>query len=496
MLSTVARAARMVLVVAAGTCLTGCFTPSWPAIYRASDNSNFRNGGLLGKEYVLTQDVAMVREGWKRPVLAPLPQPPRYGAGRTAGPSRALGGAWGLWGKQRLAHYRPHCDTPCQVPAQHEVAPKGVQLKIEYIVVEDLRYPPPVFYVQARLQSGRYRGTLVDVSELIEDCVPPDSIWRDRPIVANDEYLEPLVRNEPVSDAAELVKSLDDTYWEARYRAVQQLGSVDADPAIAVPAILYAREDLDPEVSCEAIESLGRIGPRAEKAIPMLVATMKRNDRPEGYCRRAAVALAQIGRPVSTVLLDALSDKTWKFRYRAADGLASLGSEAAPALPALLAVLQSPGKRDDYDTPEYIGAAIYRIAREEGASAVLQLLRTGGEEQRQQAARALGAMGPCSEEVLSALVEMASEERFMTRVYAICALGKFGDKATPAVSIITRALEDESEPGIVALTAVEALGQIGPTARAAIPAIERYARRCGIWDRQTVLEALQAIRGR
>ena len=92
-------------------------------------------------------------------------------------------------------------------------------------------------------------------------------------------------------------------------------------------------------------------------------------------------------------------------------------------------------------------------------------------------------------------MKMASNEQFMGRVYAVEALGRFGEKAAPAVPVIIRALEDSSEPGIVPFTAVNALGEIGPAAREAIPAIERFVRRASVHDREIGARALRRIRG-
>lgn len=475
--------------------VTGCGPPFYPAIYRARSHSNVYNGGLLDKEYKLTQDVALVRQGIKRPVLAPATPLPPEAVIRTGGPSRALNSAWGIWGEQHLACYRAHCESPCDVPPDHDTVARGVRLTIASIMVEDLQYPPPVFYVQARLQSGPHRGLLVDISELVEDCVPPDSTWRKLPVVVNDNYLQPVVPEEPPVGLEALTGALESWRWEVRFQAVRELGNVNEDPAAVVATLLYAKEDPDPEVAYEAIESLGKLGPRAEGAVPSLVAAMKRNDKPDGYCRRAAYALASIGRPVSPVLVNALQDRTWRLRYLAAEGLASLGMEAAPALPVLFEVLRSPAERETRDAYMYIGRAIDRIAPEEATREFIRLLRDGDKEERSQAARAIGAIAPAGEQAIPLLMEIVEKERFMSRVYAIDALGKFGDKAAAAVPIIVSALEDSSEPGIVSTVALNALGEIGPAAKEAIPAIERFSRRASGHDRKTALRALRKIRG-
>ena len=113
-------------------------------------------------------------------------------------------------------------------------------------MVEDLCYPPPIFYVQVRINRGPFASTLADASELMEDCAPPDSTWRTQPVLANDEYLEPLMSKDPGTTTSVLIKALDNGDWEVRHLAVQRLGTLSVDPSITVPACCMPARTLTP----------------------------------------------------------------------------------------------------------------------------------------------------------------------------------------------------------------------------------------------------------
>jgi len=426
--------------------------------YDASFKAHVGRGGLVGKRYELTQDVLVIREPWKRAVIVPEPRTDCGRAREIGRPSRPGGGAWGVWGKRHLASLDPNRTSSREAGT----LAKGTRLRIVAVIAEVMNYPPPVFYVQARIEEGRFKGTRADVSHLIEERVPPESDWRKLPNVANEQYLRPLVPTEPNGTVSAVLEALHSRDWAVRYRAVQLLGEIKGDPAITVSVLLAAMEDKDSEVQCEAIESLGRIGPAAKAAVPTLVKVMKTKEIPSGYSRRAAEALASIGRPLSPALLAGLRDDTWRNRFIAAEGLASLGAEAAGALPHLIELLRSDPPSAEYNTPEHIGGAIHRIAGEEGVAAVMKLLEDARDNVRGNAARALGEMSPEAAQAIPALIEMVARERYMTRLYAIEALGKLGERATPAIPVLTEAMWDRSEAPCVRAGAGQALGKIKP----------------------------------
>ncbi len=455
--SLAVRLPLLVWIGAACACTSGCGVLV-PMCYDASLKAHVGRGGLVGKRYVLTQDVLVIREPWKRAVIVPEPRTDCGRARQIRRPARPVGGAWGVWGKRHLASLDPNRTSS----GEAGTLAKGTRLKIVAVIAEVMNYPPPVYYVQGRIEEGRLKGTLADVSHVIEERVPPESNWRKLPNVADEQYLSPLVPTEPNRTVPAVLEALHSRHWAVRYRAVQLLGEIKGDPAITVSVLLAAMKDRDSEVQCEAIESLGRIGPAAKAAVPALVEVMKTKDIPSGYSRRAAEALASIGRPLSPALLDALKDDAWPNRFIAAEGLASLGAEAAGALPHLIEFLRSDPPSAADKTPEHIGGAIHRIAGKEGVAAVMELLKDARDNVRGNAARALGEMSPEAELGVPALMEMVVGERTFNRMYAIDALGKLGERATPAIPVLTEAMWDRSEAAYVRARAGQALGRIKP----------------------------------
>jgi CubicO group peptidase (beta-lactamase class C family) len=85
---------------------------------------------------------------------------------------------------------------------------------------------------------------------------------------------------------------------------------------------------------------------------------------------------------------------------------------------------------------------------------------------REQAATALGRLGPAAREAIGPLVATFSDEDLYLRGAAAVALGQIGSDAVPA---LTRALGDTSED--VRWSAAIALGRLGPQARDALSAL-------------------------
>jgi hypothetical protein len=98
---------------------------------------------------------------------------------------------------------------------------------------------------------------------------------------------------------------------------------------------------------------------------------------------------------------------------------------------------------------------------------LVRALRDEAWQVRNQAAVALGAIGPEAKDAVPALGEVLQEEDKYLRSQGAAALGKIGREAGAAVPILTRALRDKDED--VRREAAAALGGIGPEAKAAVP---------------------------
>ncbi|MBI3464742.1 MAG: HEAT repeat domain-containing protein [Planctomycetes bacterium] len=108
----------------------------------------------------------------------------------------------------------------------------------------------------------------------------------------------------------------------------------DDDPEVV--GILDALRDKDPSVRFDAIMRVKEVGPRAKAAVPQLIELWGSK---EDDTEQIEKALADIG-PAAIPWLEAIQDKDARRRKAAASALALYGSEAKPAVPALVMALQ------------------------------------------------------------------------------------------------------------------------------------------------------------
>jgi hypothetical protein len=168
-----------------------------------------------------------------------------------------------------------------------------------------------------------------------------------------------------------LIGALHRPFHHERIFALEQLGSIGAAAADAVPALAEALTDQNEYVRQHAADALGRIGPAAADAVPALVEALKGanavvrqhaadalrrvgpaaadavpalaealNDRIAYVRPRAAAALKGIGRAAVPALAEALKDQNTDVRQHAAGALTGIGPAAADAVPALTEALK------------------------------------------------------------------------------------------------------------------------------------------------------------
>jgi HEAT repeat protein len=222
--------------------------------------------------------------------------------------------------------------------------------------------------------------------------------------------------------------------------AIRAMGVSDVAAAAAdapLPGEIDLLEDLiadvespDDFIASMAIGELGKLGPSA-RALEVLIAALDRGRSP------GAVANA----------------------------LGEFGASAAPAVPHLVPYLAD--RRVGANAIQAVG----KIDRPEaGAVAELRrIARTGGEENRGMAAKALSQLG--ASEALPDLAAALSDPRKYTRILAAQAIGRFGEDAAAAVDDLENLLGERDAD--VRRAAIEALGRIGPAAQSAAPSVAR-----------------------
>jgi HEAT repeat protein len=172
----------------------------------------------------------------------------------------------------------------------------------------------------------------------------------------------------------------------------------------AVPTLIDALKDEDPDIRETAARILGNLGPQADQAVPALTAALKDPDR--GVSVQAAIALGKIGpraKAAVPALFEALQDP--RVHEASMKALERIGFDSKDAIPAL------------------IGALKYEALRTYAADRLLSI----GSEAVPELIRALeGDYGPIRE-------------------YAAWILGKIGPNAKAAIPALTDALWDKDK---------------------------------------------------
>lgn len=196
----------------------------------------------------------------------------------------------------------------------------------------------------------------------------------------------------------------------------------------------------------------------------------------------ASAAGSRPAPPLSTVpsILSLLKDGDANVRRRAAAALGDVAAECRRILPALHDALGQAALNDGDDAVRAEAArALLRAGphSDTDVGALADAMHSELDVVRFHAAAALGDAGPASRPAVPALVHASLwDEDPVVRVAAAAALWRIDANKDPlVVSVLTRALDDANE--LVCWVAVDCLGQMGPAAAPAVPALRRLLER-------------------
>jgi len=244
---------------------------------------------------------------------------------------------------------------------------------------------------------------------------------------------EPRYEQRTLSDWAQLLQDPDPSTQRTAVEALR-LGF----GAQAVPVFIRASEKGGPSVRLEAIRALAQIQPPAPETITTLSQAMRDTD--PVIQRAAAAALGDLG--AVSVLAQALKDPDNNVRRNA-------------VRPLRRVVIRDRSSSDPATTRAVVTALVDALTDPDGAV-------------RRATASSLGAIGPEAVDAIPALAATAMDSDPSVRNATIEALGRMGSPA--AVPVLVQALKDPETASL----AVRALGNMGPTARGAIPALKEF----------------------
>jgi hypothetical protein len=311
---------------------------------------------------------------------------------------------------------------------------------------------------------------------------------------------EPTYESKTLSEWVALAKGKDPA---VRIEAAKALGEMGAG---AIPALIELLKDKDWQIRIAATGALGKIGPEAKTAIPDITALL----RDEEACVRieAAWALAKMGaeakNEATRVLTELLRNKMAGVRgieerfgelltksdFAGIDALCvDLGKKASTRITIILPngkvvgdTEESPSRMENHkDRPEFVAALAGRTGESLRYSTTLKEcrmyvavpVRQGGKtisvlrtavsldanDYTLVAARALADIRPtAAKTALQALAVLLKDESACVRVAAAEALGKIGPEAKATIPVLKERLNDENER--VRKAAAEALDKI------------------------------------
>jgi HEAT repeat protein len=334
-----------------------------------------------------------------------------------------------------------------------------------------------------------------------------------------------LARIEP--GTAEIRPVLDHALWHGT--VVQQVFAVDVvkdtdlDGRFAVPGLVEVLKGKELWARVRAMEALGKVGPAAEEAVPELLEAIG-DPSWMGYSESVGSALARIGQPAvpglmgllavpekrrvalgilqgmgpvaersSPILVHLLSDSDAEVRRMACRCLMAMGTNAISVQPGL--VHRSEGVSGEPGILAALALSVVEPSHARALARTVEALRDERDAIREMAVLALRLRRPFPVETVPELLGVLNGpfESGGVRREVLVSLKVMIPHSPDALRALIRATQDDDE--WVALAAVRALGEAGPSAREAVPTLRRLLESGSGWrhGRQDVLDALAKI---
>ncbi|MGZ2362320.1 HEAT repeat domain-containing protein [Streptomyces sp. 372A] len=379
---------------------------------------------------------------------------------------------------------RVHAPTSSLLESLHTVLDNRVLERTALLTEQLCSADPGVRYDaigMARKLIGQWRGDYTGLVVLIAGCLLPEDPYTS---AAAAEALGALVPvSEPAREAlAAYIEAARAEHgpdvWAARERLVRHAHQ-EAVRALAslgdLRALDCVLEALDGGADAwRAVQVAGHLGEAAGDLTPRLsklLADVDFSDASQSMTANALVsALRELGDPaaapaLASAVTAAVREEQWHTAASVLKALASFGPEAVFALD----VVRPLADAQDVTVRAAATAALWEL---EGDAAgvvprLVELLDTHADD---EAAAALGRIGPAAAPALPRLRKMLTAGYEWTRVYAAAALWDIGgDAEAPAVveTLLTAWAENDSTSNHV----LACLNRMGPAARPALPRV-------------------------
>lgn len=283
-----------------------------------------------------------------------------------------------------------------------------------------------------------------------------------------------------------LVKSLESDNAGLRYEATNSLGMINGDPKIAVPAISKLLKDPLPLLRFAAIEALQRYGRDAKTSVPQLKELL--NEKEPMLAVSAARAMMEIDggtgpnvAAAQAVLIDGLKSDRSDISAEAVHGLAVIGTPAVPAIQTLIT-----GHHDQTCVNACDALAAIGAGADKAIEQLVNAAKSTDPALRWHAISALGDVGPAAKSAAPVLIACLSDQDTQVKLSAERSLVKIGKGAVPT---LVESLKNESLHSAVA----SIIGEIGPDAKAAVPALAGMLRSKDPEIRREAILALASI---
>jgi HEAT repeat protein len=317
-----------------------------------------------------------------------------------------------------------------------------------------------------------------------------------------------------------LVKTLTgmaaDADPDVRAAALHTLATIRTEREATIPKLEAALQDPAPQVRKTASASLVSLGAITKISVSGLIDLM---DDPDQTSQVAAVrALGDLG-PAGSAAVPQLTERLNNAALQSAiiDTLGKIGPKAEASVPRLLELAR--GKDREIQIVSMLALGLIGKPSGDVLSTLYTYQKNDDREVRYAAFQAITKLEPDQDKLFPVLLSALQEESIRMHRIAAVALAKYGDKAQPAVPTLIKMLDRETDrkialealksihvhdlpPLLTALNnkdanvrafACDSLGDLGPAAKEAVPALQEKANGDAEAVRDAAKKALERI---